>query len=325
MSKNMISVIVPVYNVEEYLEECLNSILNQTYKNLEIILIDDGSTDKSGEICDSYEKLDKRVRVIHKVNGGLSSARNHGLKIANGEYISFVDSDDYIDIYTYEKAINCMLKYDCDIVEFKICGRGIISEKKVIEMDKNEVMYKHISSDYEYPNVAVWNKLYKGNLIKNLRFPEGKIHEDYMFQCVALKNSVKYIFLNESLYYYRIRENSITHANFSVKDFDKLNIYKERTNYIRSFDDEYLVSLSIAEEFVILFSLYWKAYIAKMDEAKKLKEELINRREEYRKAPINKKRKVIYTFFYINPKLYIVVRNLVERLSKLLKQRKNVV
>ena len=276
MIKNMISVIIPVYNVEEYLEECLKSILHQTYKKLEIILIDDGSTDKSGKICDKYKKIDSRIVVIHKTNGGLSSARNYGLKIAKGEFIAFVDSDDYIDIHTYEESINCMLKYNCDIVEFKICGRDIDSKKKVIEMDKNEVMYKHISSDYEYPNVAVWNKLYKGNLIKNLRFPEGKIHEDYMFQCVALKNSVKYIFLNESLYYYRIRENSITHANFSVKDFDKLNIYKERTDYIRSLDDEYLVSLSIAEEFVILFSLYWKAYIAKMDEAKKLKEELIN-------------------------------------------------
>lgn len=322
MIRNMISVIIPVYNVEGYLEECLESILNQTYKKLEIILVDDGSTDNSGRICDKYKKLDERVIVIHKINGGLSSARNCGLQIAKGEFIAFVDSDDYIDLHTYEETLGCMLKYNCDIVEFRICGRDIDSNEKVIEMDKDEVMYKHISSDFEYPNVAVWNKLYKENVIRNLRFPEGKIHEDYMFQCVALKNCKKYIFLNQSFYYYRIRENSITHTNFSVKDFDKLNIYKERTNYLRNFDDENLVSLSISEEFVILFSLYWKAYISKMDESKILKEELISRKKEYKQAPINRKRNVIYSFFYISPKLYIVIRNLVEKTSKLLKIRR---
>lgn len=111
-----ISVIVPVYNVEDYLEECINSILGQTYKNLEIILVDDGSTDNSSKICDIYEKKDKRIKVIHKENGGLSSARNEGLKYRTGEYISFVDSDDFIDKTMYEKLYSAIKKYDADVV-----------------------------------------------------------------------------------------------------------------------------------------------------------------------------------------------------------------
>ena len=102
----MISVIIPIYNVEKYLEKCIQSIINQTYRNLEIILVDDGSTDSSGEIADKYKKLDNRVKVIHKINGGLSDARNKGCEIATGEYISFIDSDDYIDLNMYEKSNN---------------------------------------------------------------------------------------------------------------------------------------------------------------------------------------------------------------------------
>ena len=115
-NRPIISIIVPVYNVESYLERCINSILNQTFKNFELILVDDGSTDKSGEICDSFAGYDKRIRVIHKKNGGLSSARNVGLDVSIGKYIGFVDSDDWIDEFMYEKLYRNMIKTKSDIV-----------------------------------------------------------------------------------------------------------------------------------------------------------------------------------------------------------------
>ena len=112
----MISVIVPVYKTEEYLERCVNSILNQTYKDIELIIVDDGSPDKCPAICDTFAQMDERVKVIHKVNGGVSTARNAGLEIATGDYIAFVDSDDYIELDMYEKMISKAVEYDCDVV-----------------------------------------------------------------------------------------------------------------------------------------------------------------------------------------------------------------
>lgn len=194
-----ISVIVPVYNVEKYLSQCLDSIIHQTYKNLEIILVDDGSTDSSGLICDNYSQKDKRIKIIHKCQGGLSDARNAGLKIATGEYISFIDSDDFIDKNMYSILINNTQKYNSDIVWFNYYN--YYSKKHFINSSiiKNNDLYDLSSSDkikfaknlfYQYKMDAhVWAKLYKRSIFNNIKFPYGKLFEDIFVLLPILSNA----------------------------------------------------------------------------------------------------------------------------------------
>ena len=178
-SKSLISVIVPIYNVEKYLERCVDSIVNQTYRNLEIILVDDGSPDNCPKMCDDFAKKDSRIRVVHKKNGGLSDARNSGMKIASGECIVFVDSDDYVDCNMIAKMYDVMLKDDSDVVS---CGvkwvdenGEVISEPTVDKneiLDTNEAMIEIIIDGKLKQHV--WNKMYKTELIQDILFKKGK-------------------------------------------------------------------------------------------------------------------------------------------------------
>ena len=180
-----ISVIVPIYKVEKYIHRCIDSIINQTYKNLEIILVDDGSPDSCPRICDEYAKKDKRIKVIHKENGGLSDARNKGVDIATGDYIAFVDSDDYIHPNMYEVLIYELEKNNSDIA---LCKYKIVYEKSKIktEIDGKFEVYslnnlQALDSMYGKDGVdfiVAWNKLYKKDLFNKIRYPVGKIHED---------------------------------------------------------------------------------------------------------------------------------------------------
>ena len=176
----LISVIVPVYNVESYIAECIESIQNQTYMNLEIILVNDGSTDASGDICDQYAAYDERIKVIHQENGGLSAARNTGIEAANGDYISFVDSDDYIRLTLFEDMLQLLKEYDLDIIEFTAfrdksgdiiegCNDGhleIYSKEDALRLAMHDCF------------VAAWSKLYKRSAIGDVRFPVGRKFED---------------------------------------------------------------------------------------------------------------------------------------------------
>lgn len=187
----MVSVIVPIYNVEKYLKRCIDSILNQTYKNLEIILVDDGSPDKCPQICDEYAKEDDRIIVIHNKNGGVSSARNAGLDIARGKYIGFVDPDDYINYDMYSAMVNEMDNFACDAV---ICGFCQVSEKENKIIRKESLQSKVLSVEECFKELfsfsgldikpVVWNKLFKRDIISDLRFCEYiEISEDLLF-CV---------------------------------------------------------------------------------------------------------------------------------------------
>ena len=218
----LISVIVPIYNVENYLVRCIESIINQTYSNLEIILVDDGSPDKCSIICDEYAKKDSRIKVIHKKNGGLSDARNAGLDIATGEYIGFVDSDDYIDKNMYKEMINELIEKNADIVSCAI--NNIYSDRtEIINIDeeiydaelalKNLILGKNI-------NQTVWNKLYKKEVIGNILFEKGKINEDEFWTYRILANSKKIITLNKPLYSYLHRASSIMGQGYSEKNLD---------------------------------------------------------------------------------------------------------
>ena len=237
----LISVIVPVYNVEKYLSGCIESIVNQTYKNLEIILVDDGSPDRCGAICDEYAKKDERIKVIHKKNGGLSSARNAGIEISNGEYIAFVDSDDYIGRDMYEVLYNNIKKYNCDI---SICnflcvdenGKNIDSMNETMPVgdgvvdSKSVLYYKFTETKYWYWVVA-WNKLYKRNIFDNIRFEDGKLHEDEFIAHHIYFSAENVACASDALYFYVQRTDSIMSKKYSVKRLDYVEALLLRLNF----------------------------------------------------------------------------------------------
>ncbi len=234
MEKPKISIIVPVYNMEMYLRECLDSIKAQTFSDWECILVDDGSSDSSPAICDEYANRDNRFMVIHKENGGLSSARNVGLKVAKGFYIGFVDSDDWIEPQMYEKLYNIISEYDADIAQVgyiaEYIGRHstkhLIHNKGVI--DGNEAM-REIGFD-RLPNY-VWNKLHRRSIV-TCDFPEGRNFEDIFVYGKWLKNVKKMALDPTPLYHYRMRKGSIIHSDVAKNRYDYYLSCKDRMNMI---------------------------------------------------------------------------------------------
>ena len=227
--KALISVIVPVYNVEKYIEKCLDSIINQTYKNIEILLIDDGSTDSSGKICDDYSKQDKRIKVFHKENGGLSSARNYGVDKSKGEYLTFIDSDDIIELDYIDYLFGLIKKYD---VELSICPYTVIinntkkynfGKNNIEELMDTERCLKRMLCEEGF-TVSACAKMYKKSLFDDIKFPVNKLCEDngttykLMFKC----DNIAYG--NISKYNYFKRPNSIMTSKFNIKRMDLLDL-----------------------------------------------------------------------------------------------------
>lgn len=232
-----VSIIVPVYNVEKYIDKCINSILNQTFEDFELILVDDGSTDKSGEICDKYKKQDKRIKVIHKTNGGLSDARNVGIDNSLGEFITFIDSDDYVDEDIIEFLYDNLKKHHCDI---SICNaREIYTDyvvyqtKEDIEMvvsGKEAVRYELESKVLPGYSVA---KLYEKNKIfKDIRFPIGKLYEDAFIIVKALDLGERVYISTKAKYNYIRRDGSITVSSFKTKDLNCIEAHQANYEYI---------------------------------------------------------------------------------------------
>lgn len=238
--KPLISVIVPVYDVEPYLNRCIESIVSQTYKNLEIILVDDGSPDNCPQMCDDWVNKDSRIHVIHKKNGGLSDARNAGMKIASGELISFIDSDDYVDLNMYESLIFKMLETDSDIVS---CGVKWVDESgRVLKCDKvlSDVVFLTEEAMKELLNDGaikqpVWNRLYKRELALSIPFEKGKCHEDVFWSYQAVGKSKRICVISQAFYYYVQRSDSIMGWPFSGKRLDALEANKNRCAYIKKF------------------------------------------------------------------------------------------
>ena len=225
-----ISVIIPVYNSAKYLDRCIQSVVDQTYKNLEIILINDGSIDCSGEICDEWRKKDNRIKVIHKPNGGASDARNVGIDAATGAYIGFVDSDDFINPEMYQKLYNTKKRFK---VAMATCGYLRISEavgfcfesKKPHEdglISKKEAL---LYLCREVPFMVMWNKLYDRELFCNLRFPKGKIGEDIFILPYIYDKCKNSVCISECLYYYVMTPNSITRSAKTVAYMDCVEAY----------------------------------------------------------------------------------------------------
>lgn len=234
-----VSVVIPVYNVEKYLRECLDSVIGQTYENLQIILVDDGSTDASGIICDEYAREDARITVIHQKNQGAGAAKNTGLELVEGEYLSLIDSDDYIDEKFYEIMISAMGTHQADVVQclfdnwfvdksfkrkfnFPSSGERVLSSKKFLF----ELLY-----DWKYAIFA--NKVFKTELLGDARFPIGRKIDDEFFTYKLICHAKTVVNINEHLYHYRMRQSSVMNENSANKlNQDRRDCFEERYHYV---------------------------------------------------------------------------------------------
>lgn len=238
--EELISVIVPVYMVEKYLNKCIDSIINQTYKNLEIILVDDGSKDNCGKICEEYKKKDDRIMVIHKENGGLSSARNLGIDNSNGSLITFIDSDDYISEDYIEYMYYKLKEYDLDIMITKL--KLVYEKDNYIKKFKNNDEYTINIIDTTTALEYLWyqknidcsasGKLFKREVIKDTKFPEGRIYEDIATTYKFFMQSKRIGYTNIEKYYYLQRKGSILGNEFSKKNLDILDILNGINDFI---------------------------------------------------------------------------------------------
>ncbi len=244
MHSEKISIIVPVYQLEEYLEKCINSIIAQTYTNLEIILVDDGSTDNCPAICDRFQAEDPHIKVIHQENGGLSHARNVGMEMATGDYIGFVDSDDWIEPNMYEVLMSALLETGADIA---VCDRQIeTSTSKPISNDVTSCKIKLYSSEEALRTIikgggvirnTVWNKLYKRNVLSNIHYSEGKICEDILWTPQSIGNAKLLVYVDCKLYHYFQRTTSLAHNDQITlkRGLDRIEMHRQLVDYIKDY------------------------------------------------------------------------------------------
>lgn len=256
-----ISVIVPIYNVEKYLHRCIESIINQTYRNIEIILVNDGSTDDSKNICEKYLNKDKRIKLINKKNGGLSEARNAGLKKATGEIVSFIDSDDFIETNFYEYMLAEMKKTNSDIA---ICGTSIDYENgkkrekvNLTEeiLDSKEAIIK--LNSFSSFDMSVCNKIFKRDIVKNIEFPIGKKSEDYFVTYKYLDKAKKIVVLPKAMYHYYQRPNSISRGKVNIS-YDYIEGSLRQKEYIekRYPDIQNVANTAYAFSYIAVYNRY---------------------------------------------------------------------
>lgn len=258
MDNPLISIIIPVYNVEKYLAKCVESVINQTYKKIQIILIDDGSTDNSGKICDDFKLKDNRIEVIHKKNGGLSDARNAGLKIVKGDYIGFIDSDDYIEKDMYETLLCLLIENNADIsiVSFFEYENGMFTKmeytNELIKMNSLDGI-KHILMDKKIPNYA-WNKLFKKNIFNDIIFPVGRKFEDISITYKLFENANNIVFKDVAKYYYIRRDDSITKTKNYDNYKDYVDILMERYRYL---ENKYAHKIQPYNDYGLINNMLW--------------------------------------------------------------------
>ena len=242
--KPLVSIIIPVYNVEKYLDKCVASVVNQTYTNLEIILIDDGSPDNCPAICDAWKARDPRINVIHQQNGGLSVARNEGLKLATGEFIGFVDSDDWIEPQMVELLLTALLETEADIAVCRYqvdLGTSKEVHEKIESTERNvysseDALRKLLAVEGSICNY-VWNKLYRKSVISKIFFPEGKMYEDIPWTAMAIGNSSTVVSIDCSLYHYFVSPESLSRNDQQKvrRLYDELEMIEARIVYIQDY------------------------------------------------------------------------------------------
>ncbi len=317
MNDILVSVIVPIYNVEDYLPKCIDSIICQTYKNIEIILVDDGSPDSCGQICENYKKKDSRIKVIHKENGGLSDARNAGISIASGCYYIFIDSDDYIHECMIEILVEGVVSTGSDIA---VCSFGNVKEDDKIDNHSriDTGSYKLISEDIDrlsyfygdkYTEFTVaWNKIYPASFFKEIKYPKGKIHEDEFTTYKLLELAKKIAYIDVPLYYYVSRSSSIMGEEFSLKRLHRLDAISERMDHYLSLGkyDWYEKNLFL---YRIFYVRYYKAVQKQKMDIDILKEYFKTYKKSVLKnilkTNISIKKKLGYIYLALFPDMYI--------------------
>lgn len=311
----LISIVIPVYNVESYIEKCVNSIINQTYKNIEILLIDDGSTDLSGQICELYAKKDTRIRVFHKKNGGLSSARNFGIEKAKGKYISFIDSDDFVTIDYVEILYKLLVDTNSDIsvaINVNLYPNGYIkhiynnSGKKII-YGSGLSMLEHMLYQKLFDTSSSF-KLYKTKLFDDIRFPIGKLYEDIACIYKLFLKAKRVSYINKEIYFYLQRPSSIIGKSFDPRDMDLIDSVDLMMEEIKKIDRnknlngkliKAMKSRLLSANFLMLKRIGFRK------EYGKYTERCINNIKKYKQIDLKSrfKNNVAVILFYINPKL----------------------
>ena len=317
--KFKITVIVPIYNAGQYLEKCIDSIINQTYTNLEIILVNDGSTDNSGAICDEYAKKDSRIKVIHKENGGLSSARNAGLDIASGEYVSFVDSDDWIEKDMLEVLYNACTSNDA---ELSCGGRYDVYPKSTIVglCPKNDEcisvieMIKKLFLAVEC-DCSVCDKLFKRSLFDEIHFPLGQINEDEAIFYNLLDGATRVALVNKPLYNYFHRESSISTSDFTERKL----VYLDNATKIKAFVQETYPELKHEAEVFYATKIFW--FLTMIDESskgarKKFKAIFKEKLKELSKIKHNLSRVNRIKYYLLKTRTYRPIKKMSDRLHK---------
>lgn len=328
-NKPLISVIVPIYHVENYLERCIKSIINQTYSNLEILLVDDGSKDRCSEICDEYANLDSRITALHKDNGGLSDARNYGIARAKGEYIILIDSDDYIHKDMIQILADELFRESADIT---ICTYKYVYDNKPDEEDavfnhreETRVLDRKLAQEMYYTSnltldlTVAWNKLYKKSLFDDIKYPVGKIYEDEYTTYKLLYKCEKICYIKMPLYYYLQRSDSIIGKMSGVRTAGVVDAYLERLAF---YNDKGEDELWIKEA---MHSLHMMCYLNKLssdkglntngimdgDHRNKYLQEVRANKKAYKKMSISKKFEIC--LYKISNKLYYQIWKLIKR------------
>lgn len=305
MKKDLVSIIVPIYNVEKYLKKCIDSLLKQSYSNTEIILIDDGSTDRSPEICDEYMQKDARIKVVHKINGGLSDARNNGIKISEGKYITFVDSDDYLDEHYIEMLYRVIYESNADIV---ISGIKDYYEGKEIEEDINNINYKILTKEETYKrmllqqgmDVNACGKLYKKHIFDNLNYPKGMLYEDIQIIDKVIEKSNIITYTEYKGYNYLQRTGSIMYGKMSEKRMSLINKTQELIELMK---EKYPKNVKAAIKRYVYcnFHVLGRSILDSnfKNESEKIRKNILNYKKNIFKEKIYTKKEKIATFILI--------------------------
>lgn len=317
----MLSVIVAVYNIDKYISKCIDSIRKQTYTDMEILLIDDGSTDNSGRICDEYAEKDARIKVIHQKNGGLSAARNTGLGIAQGRYLAFVDGDDWIEKEMYAEMIRYAELYEADLVACRnkrIYPEEIVdgsTGKIIVYKSPFEMLTQCLKNEEEVLiQQAAWNKLYTREILQNERFPEGKWYEDVAFSARILSLVKVGVYIDRAFYnYVCVREGSIMNNGITMRTFtDWIPAYLEKERYLETLADKEPLNLHRYFFCKRLLELYREVCSSPDKEIKRerklivktLKEEFFHFNEIYSVDIARKTERVKMRMFAFSPVLY---------------------
>jgi glycosyltransferase involved in cell wall biosynthesis len=326
---DLISIIVPVYNMESYLDRCMSSILNQTYKNLEIILVDDGSTDSSPKMCDDYAIKDNRIKVVHKENGGLSDARNAGLKIATGNYIGYVDSDDWIELDMYERMYNACVENNAQLA---VCRYFREYDDKTVDdgtprieiFSRDEILRIYITDKDGYMVYnSVWSKLFKRELVEGVVFPKGRNSEDIMYTTRALCKLDKAAYIDTCLYHYVIdRKDSIMNVAKTERMFkDEIPFWREHIDYIRDNVSDDMADLAVYYFYRRLLCYYIDTADKRLVEiikADKLEEKRIYSKEN---NIVSKGDRMRMNLFLFSPCVYRAINILYEMIIVPMKNR----